>query len=416
MLILAIDSSGKSLSLALREDARLIGERYLNLGYTHSQTLMPQLLSLLQDSSKELADLSAVSVCQGPGSYTGIRIGLTTAKTLAWALNIPLFAYSSLELMSFAYQPLNKFILCAIDARRGRCFSACYRGSKVILPQANRSVIELIEELKDIFYAGRKEVPEIYILGDAATEIKQEAEKYTDLSEHFKLEVLRDDLTDLRASNLAEAAELAFLAGERPEWQEAKANYASPTQAERVRQEYLKNIKIRPALPEDLDELEKIENTCFPTPWSRKALADQLSPQNKYAHLYVAYLKSENNSDALADVRISPRENAKDAASSQVKVSEKILAYGGFLRHIDEGDILNIAVLPEFRRKGIARKLLRFILAEADRMGLERLILEVRESNLAARALYASLGFKVCGRCKNYYDKPREDALLMDMQ
>lgn len=407
MLILALDSSGKSLSIALREDGRLIAERYLNLGYTHSQTLMPQLLSLLKESSKDFVDLSAIAVCQGPGSYTGIRIGLTTAKTLAWALKIPLYAFSSLEILRFSFIPLNKFILPCIDARRGRCFSECYRGSKVILPQANRSVVELLEELKDIFYAGRKEIPDVYLVGDAASEIMRESEQLKDLEKHIKLGVLTDDLSELRASKLAHLAEISYSEGNRPGWQQAKADYASPTQAERVRKEYLKSIKIRPAIPADLDELEKIENSCFPTPWSRKALADQLSPENKYAHLYVAYEENEE------DFGRTEMEKASDGTE---KISKKILAYGGFLRHIDEGDILNIAVLPEVRRKGIARKLLRFILAEANSMGIERLILEVRESNLPAQELYKSMGFKVCGRCKNYYDKPREDALLMDLQ
>ncbi len=388
MRCLAIDSSTKSLSIAITENGKLLCERNQNLGFTHSETLLPQMLALLEDAGLSFEDMDFFAVTSGPGSYTGIRIGLSTMKSIAWYLNKPLFAFSGLKVMSRAFANTNQFILPSLDARSKRVFSALFKGEKTILPEANRTSNILLEELKDIFYAGRREKPELYLLGDGSPVIFRDYKEDPLSQEHVTLVQMEDGLAGLRAYHLARLAEEAYQKGLRPGWQEAEANYCSPTQAERVRQEKLSHMLIRKASLQDLDLIHYIERMTFPTPWSKRSLQAQLDPENKHAYLYLIFSDESE---------------------------EEVLGYAGYYMHLDEAEILNIAVLEEARRAGVGRKLLRYLLQEARKCGALRITLEVRESNLPAQKLYYSLGFQKCGIRKGYYDKPREDALILEL-
>lgn len=88
-------------------------------------------------------------------------------------------------------------------------------------------------------------------------------------------------------------------------------------------------------------------------------------------------------------------------------------AYGGIICVLDEGQILNIATHPEYRRRGLGRKIMETVIAHAKEKGITFITLEVRESNAAAIGLYESLGFYQVGRLKGYYDSPKEDGLIL---
>lgn len=88
-------------------------------------------------------------------------------------------------------------------------------------------------------------------------------------------------------------------------------------------------------------------------------------------------------------------------------------AYGGIICVLDEGQILNIATHPEYRRRGLGRKIMETVIAHAMEKGITFITLEVRESNAAAIGLYESLGFYQVGRLKGYYDSPKEDGLIL---
>ena len=143
------------------------------------------------------------------------------------------------------------------------------------------------------------------------------------------------------------------------------------------------NVRIVPMNADHLDALEKLERTCFSRPWSRKMLAEEL--ENQCAAFLVA----------------------EDADSGEV------VGYAGLLVMADEGYITNVAVFPQFRRQGIAGQLVQVFLRFAQANQLAFLTLEVRPSNEAAIALYQSFGFEEVGRRKNYYDLPKEDALIL---
>ena len=145
----------------------------------------------------------------------------------------------------------------------------------------------------------------------------------------------------------------------------------------------MNNIKIVPMNADHLESLERLERICFSRPWSRKMLAEEL--ENQCAAFLVA----------------------EDA------VTGNALGYAGLLVAADEGYITNVAVFPEQRRRGIAGQLLQVFLNFAEANHLAFLTLEVRPSNAAAIALYQGFDFQEAGRRKNYYQQPREDAIIM---
>lgn len=133
----------------------------------------------------------------------------------------------------------------------------------------------------------------------------------------------------------------------------------------------------------DAKGLAELDKQVFASPWSEKSFSDELN--NEIAVYYVA------------------RDNGK------------IIAYAGFWHVADEGDITNIAVLPEYRRKKIASRLIEKMIKEAKKRSLTLLTLEVRCSNTAAIALYEKYGFKIIGSRKKYYTNPVEDAYIMTL-
>jgi tRNA threonylcarbamoyladenosine biosynthesis protein TsaB len=139
MTILAIDTSNNALGVALFNEDRVLGEYITNMKKNHSVRIMPAINTLLKDCDLVPADLTKIVVAKGPGSYTGVRIGVTIAKTLAWALNIPLVGISSLEILaSGAGRYFNGCINPIFDARRGQVYTGLFQyenGSLVTVEQ-----------------------------------------------------------------------------------------------------------------------------------------------------------------------------------------------------------------------------------------------------------------------------------------
>ena len=143
-------------------------------------------------------------------------------------------------------------------------------------------------------------------------------------------------------------------------------------------------VVLRRMTASDIPGAVEIEQKCFSMPWSEKAFADSLALD--YSVFFVA------------------------------SIDEKIVGYVGLYIAYDEGDITNVAVLPEYRRKGIATSLLEKIVIDAKEKNLVAINLEVRKSNRSAIALYEKNGFVDLGHRKNFYEKPTEDAVIMKKQ
>lgn len=126
MNILAIDTSNQVLGVAIAKDNQLLGEIKTNLAKNHSVRLMPAIDQLMNEVSMKPEELDKIVVAKGPGSYTGVRIGLATAKSMAWALRVPVIGVSSLEVLAYQGRFFNGLICPFFDARRGLVFSAAY--------------------------------------------------------------------------------------------------------------------------------------------------------------------------------------------------------------------------------------------------------------------------------------------------
>lgn len=126
MKILALETSAKAVSVAAVENGSVLASAYQNVGLTHSVTLMPLLDSLLKHAGLALKDIDCIAVANGPGSFTGLRIGVSAAKGLAWTLDLPCCGVSTLAAMAQNLSSFDGLIICAMDARRNQIYNALF--------------------------------------------------------------------------------------------------------------------------------------------------------------------------------------------------------------------------------------------------------------------------------------------------
>lgn len=126
-MLLAFETSAKAAGVALMDGNILLGETYQNTGLTHSQTLLSMAENLIANCGKTPEDITAVAVAAGPGSFTGVRIGVAAAKGFAWGKEIPCYGVSTLEAMARGLGIYNGLVLCAMDARRDQTYTALFR-------------------------------------------------------------------------------------------------------------------------------------------------------------------------------------------------------------------------------------------------------------------------------------------------
>ena len=126
MKILAFESSAVSASVALVEDEKLIAQSFQNCGLTHSRTLLPMAESLLKNCGVTLDEVDALAVAHGPGSFTGVRIGVATVKGLALGADKPCIGVSTLEAMAWGARALGGRLCCVMDARAGQVYNALF--------------------------------------------------------------------------------------------------------------------------------------------------------------------------------------------------------------------------------------------------------------------------------------------------
>lgn len=173
MLVLALDGSGSSMSVALCDDNKVLGDYYINNKKTHSQTLLPAVKDLLELLEVKVSDLDYIAVTNGPGSFTGLRICASTAKGLALATNIPIVPVATTEVLAYNYQGSDKLICPVMDARRGQVYTGLYefvadaeglkKNRNKLTVKCDATALDLLEMLNKINELGR----EVIFLGDA---------------------------------------------------------------------------------------------------------------------------------------------------------------------------------------------------------------------------------------------------------
>lgn len=161
MKILAIDCSALAASVALTDNEKLIGEYFTNVGLTHSQTLMPMVENVLNITQTKTNEIDIVAVSTGPGSFTGVRIGVAAVKGLAQAQNIPCFAVSSTETIAYALKSFNGVVCAVMDARCNQVYTALFKNGRRISDDEAILISQLREKLTQLN-------ENIILAGDAA--------------------------------------------------------------------------------------------------------------------------------------------------------------------------------------------------------------------------------------------------------
>ena len=146
MKILAFDTSSTALSVAVLEDENLVAEATVTVKKNHSISLMPTIDFLVAQVSWQPADLDRVVVAQGPGSYTGLRVAVATAKTLAYALNIDLVGVSSLQ--ALMDHSADGVVIPIMDARRNNVYVGFYENGQAIIPDRHAAFTDVLEQAK----------------------------------------------------------------------------------------------------------------------------------------------------------------------------------------------------------------------------------------------------------------------------
>lgn len=153
MKILAIETSAKSVSAAVVENGVLLASAYQNMGLTHSRTLMPLVDGMLSAAGLRVQDMDLLAATNGPGSFTGLRIGVSALKGLAWALEKPCCGVSTLAAMARNLAHMEGLIVCAMDARRNQVYNALFLAQDGVLtrqcPDRAIGLAELVEEIKN---------------------------------------------------------------------------------------------------------------------------------------------------------------------------------------------------------------------------------------------------------------------------
>ena len=151
MKILGIDTSSMAASVAVIEDNKLIFEYTINTKKTHSQKLMPMIENMLGLSDLNVREIDAIAVCEGPGSFTGLRIGMATAKAIAHVNDIPVIGVNSLEALAANMNLCDKKICSILDAQRNQVYTGryLYEGTKLVEIKeiGIQQIDELLEEL-----------------------------------------------------------------------------------------------------------------------------------------------------------------------------------------------------------------------------------------------------------------------------
>ncbi len=227
MRILGFDTSAKAASVALTENGKLISEFYLDSGFTHSETVLPMAKAVLDAARITPNDVDLFAVNCGPGSFTGLRIGISAVKALAMALNKPCAAVSTLEALAYNVQATKGIICAAMDARCNQVYTAFFEsdGETVTRLCEDRAITTdaLLEDIKKL--CSEKE-EKITLVGDgAALCLKKFGDEF--------VKIAPPQLLLGHASGVCIAAKGIFERGESLSSAELMPNYLRLAQAER---------------------------------------------------------------------------------------------------------------------------------------------------------------------------------------
>ncbi|MFQ9587851.1 MAG: tRNA (adenosine(37)-N6)-threonylcarbamoyltransferase complex dimerization subunit type 1 TsaB [Mediterraneibacter gnavus] len=391
MWVLAIDSSGLTATVAVVEETQTVAEYTINYKKTHSQTLLPMIDEVVKMTELDLGTIDAIAVAGGPGSFTGLRIGSATAKGLGLALNKPLIHVPTVDGLAYNVFGCEDIICPIMDARRNQVYTGIYTFSKKAGEKEGTNLVEpvfqvikmqmavSIEELAERLNRYRRPV---VFLGDGVPVYENVlAEKLTVPYSFAPAYMNRQ-----RAAVVGTLAIQYYKSGKFETAEEHRPDYLRVSQAERERAQREKEAEIivRELKVEDSAAVAEMEQQIFSDPWSEKSVLET----------------------------VQQKQSVCFAAEKAGHLLGYLLAYHA----ADEAEIARIAVQKEARRQGAAGKLMQALEHYCEEHKMEKLLLDVRESNEAARSFYTKNGFVEDGIRQGFYVNPSEDAVLMSRQ
>jgi len=372
--VMAVGAAGEELALEAEE-----------VGHGHTQALAPLVERVLARAALDARALRWVAADLGPGSFTGVRVGLATAEALALVAGAELCGATSLAALAHGTTARRSLVVPLVPAGRREFYAGFFRadgrGSVTLLaaPQVcdAERVVAYVNELLAFAGAGG-----VRFVGPAVAREREALERAIPGST-----ALRWREEGLSARDLARAArsERGPAAGLPARGGPLEPLYVRSAQAEervRHRASAAEPVVLRAFRAEDVPPVAAVEREVFTDPWPDSFFLGELSHPGVYAMI------AERNG----------------------RLAGYLLAWltGG------TGHIGNLAVTPGERRRGVARRLLGDLLERAGSLGIRTLVLEVRVSNFAAQALYRAHGFRLAGLRRGYYRDSGEDALIME--
>ncbi len=193
MLTIGIDSSTEVGAIGLINDEELLAEINISLYRRHSKRLLPNIKYMLEETGFNIKDLEGIAVTVGPGSFTGLRIGLSTVKAFAQFLNIPIIGLSTLDVLAYNLHHLQAWLVPVIDARRNRVYTSLYRGGNRDIKASKEwderaiTVAQLLIELKKV--SSISDINKFYLLGNGVSAYQKKLDntklKITCVSKEF---------------------------------------------------------------------------------------------------------------------------------------------------------------------------------------------------------------------------------------
>ncbi len=421
MNILAIETTGVMASAAVLRKDGMIFKAVSNDMMSHLQRLLPIVQEALSEAGITKEELSLIAVSAGPGSFTGIRIGMATAKTLAQALELPVAAAPTLKSFAFANDQFfseegeilsEPVLVCPmIDARRGQVYAAAFSRTlseaAVGISQEVGQDAYAVEEFLDLAVKAAESagIKIIRCFGDGTDSYNQA------VSEAARAARAKDMIVTVaeKAGRYQDAEYIAGLAAEMAKtgelcgYNEAQPVYLRKAEAERKllagklrrKKEPEKQEPVYEIPPADenitykiidgsyISELAKLDALCFSNPWSEESFAGDINGARSF--IYCGAFNSR----------------------------KELIGFAGMVYIFDEGEVNRVAVHPLYRLRNIAGRLISIIIEEAEKQGVCDITLEVREANRNAISLYKNHGFSVEAKRNGYYIQTGENALIM---